>query len=71
MDLIPEIIFEEDIVFNDEKTYEDFLTYCEWFLFDGNIDAIDEELCMYFRDLCNTYVEPNYMSRIMIETYKY
>ena len=63
---IPQIIFEEGIMFDDEATYNDFLTYCEWYLFDGNIYKLDNELCLVFRDLCNWYVEPNYMARIMI-----
>lgn len=64
MDVIPEIIFEEGLEFGDEEMYNQFLTYCEWFIFDGNIDELDNDLCLTFRDLCNHYIEPNYMSRL-------
>jgi hypothetical protein len=49
---IPQIIFEEGIEFGDEETYNKFITYCEWYLFDGNIDELDNELCLNFRILC-------------------
>ena len=62
-----EIIYEEDIQFVDEQMYNDFLTYCEWFLFDGDpstIETIPDDVCLYFHDLANQFVEPNLMSRI-------
>lgn len=59
------MIYEEDLTFESEEIYNQFVTYCEWFLDDGNIDEIDEELCNKFRILCNTYIEPNFMQRLM------
>jgi hypothetical protein len=61
---IPQIIFEEGIEFGDEETYNKFIIYCEWYLFDGNIDELDNELCLTFRELCSLYVEPNYIDRL-------
>jgi hypothetical protein len=64
MELIPQIIFEESIEFDDEATYNNFIIYCEWYLFDGNIDELDNELCLTFRELCSLYIEPNYIDRL-------
>jgi hypothetical protein len=74
MDLIPQIIFEEEIEFVDEERYEEFITYCNWYIFDGDdsdIAHIEYDRCRMYRSLCNLYVEPNYTARLMIETYKY
>ena len=70
MEVIPQIIFEEGIEFENEEMYNDFITYCEWFCFDGNvsiIEAIPDEVCLYYHDLCNNYIEPNLIQRMQTE----
>ena len=67
MDVIIEIIFEEDIDITNDEIYEDLLTYCEWFFFDGDVSIIKNipnDYCEYFRIICNHYIEPAYMLRL-------
>ncbi len=67
---IPQIIFEEGIEFEDENEYNNFITYCEWYIFDGNEEEIyllTREECIIFRNLCFLYIEPNFINREMIK----
>ena len=70
MDEIPQIIYEEGLDFDDDmQMYDEFLKYCDWFLFDGDasiLDDIPDEMCMYYHDMCNLFVEPNLMARQQI-----
>lgn len=70
MSVFPQIIYEEGIEFSDEKQYEDFITFCEWYILDGDdtiIESIPNEDCMIYKQLCFLYVEPNFISREMIK----
>lgn len=67
MDVIIEIIFEENLDIANEEIYEDLLTYCEWFFFNGDVSIIENitnDYCQYFRIICNHYIEPNYIDRL-------
>jgi hypothetical protein len=64
MDVVIEIICNEELTFESEADYEDLLTYCDWFFYDGNIDELDSDLCLTFRELVNNYIEPAYMLRL-------
>lgn len=64
---IPQIIFEEGIIFEDETKYNNFITFCEWYIYDEDpmtIKDIPREDCIIFKDLCFHYVEPNFALRI-------
>jgi hypothetical protein len=68
---IPQIIFEEGLDFESEDMYNQFLTYCEWFLYDGHVSIIEEipdEVCLYYHDLCNNFIEPNLIQRMQTES---
>jgi hypothetical protein len=69
---IPQIVFEEGIMFDDEAIYNDFLTYCEWFMNptdlyfyeeDLKVEQMDYNKCKVFCELCALYIEPNLKTR--------
>ena len=67
---IPQIIYEEGIEFEDETHYNNFIKYCEWYIFDGDyaeITLIPREDCAIFKQLCFLFVEPNWVDREMIK----
>jgi hypothetical protein len=67
---IPQIIFEEGIEFEDEEQYNNFITFCEWYIFDDDIEVIKDlkhEDCLIYKQLCFEYIEPNFIDREMIK----
>jgi hypothetical protein len=67
---IPQIIYEEGIEFDDEEIYNNFITYCNWSIFNGDyaeIFLIPHTQCAIFKQLCFEYIEPNFIDREMIK----
>ena len=68
---IPQIIYEEGLEFEDETDYNNFITYCEWYIFDGDNTMIKDLSpfdCMYrYKEMCYLYIEPNFIDREMIK----
>jgi len=69
---IEQIVFEEDIQFDDEDEYNNFITYCNWYCFGLDpitIKDITYDDCIFFKDLCFLYVEPNLALRMSKQYY--
>jgi hypothetical protein len=69
---ISQIVFEEDIQFDNEDEYNNFITYCNWYIFGGEdemIKDISHEDCSIFKDLCYLFIEPNMSLRMSNKYY--
>jgi hypothetical protein len=67
---IPQIIFEEGIEFEDEEEYNNFILFCEWYMYDLDNEVIIDLSpfdCIKYKQLCFEYIEPNFIDREMIK----